>query len=179
MDTLLTDTYGPLSLEQSSVIHSQPSIYDRTLINTPSVIEQGNPSLSPSLLDFSSAGKEGALPARATRRRWRPPPSPPPPSSRLFQPRTIVSKYPFEPLCAVSPLQPPQLLRAPLRRRGSAGASWSGTGSTPMTSRTTRRRTQEFVRMLFGFVLVNCLADWRDLSGAFFFFTFSGREEEG
>jgi len=87
-------------------------------------------------------GRNGRCRARATHRRWRPPLSPLPPSSRLFPPQTPVSECPSEPPFAVSPSQPPRPLRAPLRRRGSAGASWSGTGSTPTTSRMTRRRTQ-------------------------------------
>lgn len=80
-------------------------------------------------------------------RQWRPPPpSLPPPSSRPSQPQTLGPSPSASPLAA-SPWRPPRLPRAlpRRRRRGSAAASWSGTASTPTTSRTMPRRNPGLV----------------------------------
>ena len=164
--SLLTDAYGPLSSGQTQLCSPRPSRYNRAVESTLLCNREKETSYP---LWSRLPGRNGRCRARATRRRWRPPLSPLPPSSRLFPPQNLVSKCPSEPPFAVSPSQPPRPLRAPLRQRGSAGASWSGTGSTPTTSRMKRRRNQGFALMSLGFSSVICVADWCDLSGVFFF----------
>jgi hypothetical protein len=122
----------------------------------------------------------------ATPRRWRPPLCQPPPSVCLFpdyEPRTLLrlSTYPFEPPLAVFPLQPPRHHQAPRwrrRRRGSAGVSWSATGSTQTTSRKMQRRIRGSTPIILNLFAMIVAADWCDFEWDAFSFHFLQEERK-